>query len=61
LITHHSGLLAGTPSIIRVYQCPSVVLSSLGRGSGMGLLNMCNSESSGRTQRITKVFRFLVT
>ncbi|MCD5417787.1 hypothetical protein LR021_05505, partial [Candidatus Bipolaricaulota bacterium] len=35
-----SGLLAGTPSIIRVCQCLSVVLSSLGRGSGMGLLNM---------------------
>ncbi|MCD5416854.1 hypothetical protein LR021_00555, partial [Candidatus Bipolaricaulota bacterium] len=35
-----SGLLAGTPAIIRVCQCPSVVLSSLGRGSGMGLLNM---------------------
>ena len=28
-----------SPAIIRVFQCPSVVLSSPGRGSGMGLLN----------------------
>ena len=37
---------ASWPAIICVCQCPSVVLSSLGRGPGMGLLNMYTKSTT---------------